>query len=546
MPTLKISIQDKRHLQRILAQEQQVNNIFNRLIRYVSPEMRKWKDSGSSSVWVRNSGIENKIDRYLNDFHDNLEKAIIKNQNDAWYDAVSKNDIIVEQYIKDMALSSAVKNGLFARNLEGLTALQKRVDNGMNLSQRVWKITEQTKGHIELYLETGFATGRSAEAIGRDIRQLLNNPDKRFRRIRNSEGKLVLSQPMKDYHPGRGVYRSARMNAVRMASTETNMGYRMSDAERWQHLDFVLGYEVQRSRNSHPCAICDALKGKYPKEFVFPGWHPFCICFAVPIVMEHEDFADYLLHDIIPQDKIIGGIPRKAENWINNYMQKTGSIPYFIKQNSDYVKQRIPVTSNVTTPVETKSKNIIEAAYPAITNDVIRIENDIRKNTKFETGVAFDRDGKIVLDKRGAATSVSFTKEECRLTKDTVFTHNHPRGWAAKEGTLGRIGSSFSIQDITFAIGNDVAEVRAVSPTYTFSMKRPETGWGINVREAVDHYKKSESKILSKMNSMINKASPGKEVDLAIERANSTHYHLIWKDFAKKLGFEYSKVKSSK
>lgn len=341
MQTLKITYQDKKHLRRVLAQEQQVNALFNHFIHLLSPEMRKWKDAGKSGgVWIRNSAVENRIDRYLNEFQKSLEKMITENQKEAWVDAVTKNDVIVEQYIKNMALSSTVKSGLFKRNLDGLTALQKRVDNGMNLSQRIWNITEQTKGHVEFFLESGIAQGRSAEAIGRDFRQLLDNPDKKFRRIRNAEGKLVLSQPMKDYHPGRGVYRSSRMNALRVASTETNMGYRMSDAERWQQLDFILGYEVRRSANAHPCPICDSLKGKYPKDFIFPGWHPFCICYAVPIVMEHEDFADFLLHDDIPRSKTITDIPQRSRSWISDYMQKAGKPPIFVKQNLSWFKDR--------------------------------------------------------------------------------------------------------------------------------------------------------------------------------------------------------------
>ena len=316
-----------------------MNALFNHFIRLLSPEMRKWNDAGKSgSVWIRNSAVENRIDRYLNEFQRSLEKMIAENQKEAWLDAVTKNDVIVEQYIKDMALSSTVKRGLFKRNLDGLTALQKRVDNGMNLSQRIWNITEQTKGHVEFFLESGIAQGRSAEAIGRDFRQLLNNPDKRFRRVRNDQGKLMLSQPMKDYHPGRGVYRSSRMNALRVASTETNMGYRMSDAERWKQLDFILGYEVKRSANAHPCPICDSLKGKYPKEVKFSGFHPFCICYAVPVVMEKEQFADFLLHDTLASNPI-QDIPRIAKKYLETnprYLKDS----FFTKINTDYFEKQ--------------------------------------------------------------------------------------------------------------------------------------------------------------------------------------------------------------
>ena len=338
----EISNFDKEHINRMLLQEQQINALFQQLIRMVAPELRKWTDAGNkNSVWVRNAGVENRINRILNDFRIALEKFIKENQEKAWMSAIDKNDLIVEQFIKGMALSSIVKEGMFSRNLEALKALQNRIDDGMNLSKRVWGISKQTKGHIELFLESGLSTGRSAEAIGRDFRQLLNDPNKRFRRIRDEEGKLVLSQPMKDYNPGRGVYRSSRMNALRVASTETNMGYRMSDAERWKQLDFILGYEVKRSANAHPCPICDSLKGKYPRNFIFPSWHPFCICYAVPIVMDPDNFADFLLSEKVPEDKVIKDIPPKAREWVSGYFDKNSKAnePYFVKYNKSFYKK---------------------------------------------------------------------------------------------------------------------------------------------------------------------------------------------------------------
>ena len=342
MESERINNFDKQHINRMLLQEQQVNALFQQLIRMVAPELRKWTDAGNkNSVWIRNAGVEDKINRILNDFRIALEKFIKENQEKAWMSAIDKNDLIVEQFIKGMALSSIVKEGMFSRNLEALKALQNRIDDGMNLSKRVWDISKQTKGHIELFLESGLSTGRSAEAIGRDFRQLLNDPNKRFRRIRDEEGKLVLSQPMKDYNPGRGVYRSSRMNALRVASTETNMGYRMSDAERWKQLDFILGYEVKRSANAHPCVICDSLKGKYPRNFIFPSWHPFCICYAVPIVMDPDNFADFLLSEKVPEDKVIKDIPPKAREWVSGYFDKNSKAnePYFVKYNKSFYKK---------------------------------------------------------------------------------------------------------------------------------------------------------------------------------------------------------------
>lgn len=352
MPPTLLSFHDQQHITRMFVQEQRVNAIFNQFVSAIAPEMRKWKDADNkNSVWVQNPNIEKVIDKYLVQLQSNLEKEIKSGQTKAWNEAILKNDKMVENYIKGMSLSTIVKEGMFKRNLDALELLQNRTENGLNLSQRVWNIADQTKGHVELFLESGIASGRNSDQISRDFRQMLNNPDKRFRRVRDKDGKLVPSQPMKDYHPGRGVYRSSKMNAIRVSATETNMGYRMSDCERWKQLDFVLGFEVKRSRNAHPCAICDSLVGKYPKDFVFSGWHPFCICIAVPIVLEHEDFADFLLTDQKPANQYVRDIPAKAREWMNAYTKKTGETPFFMRKNQDLLSKPVKKI-NYKTPVE--------------------------------------------------------------------------------------------------------------------------------------------------------------------------------------------------
>lgn len=75
---------------------------------------------------------------------------------------------------------------------------------------------------------------------------------------------------------GKGYYKSAAQNAMRVTRTETNIAYRRADNERWAQMDFVLGQRVQLSRSHPRTDICDKLQGDYPKEFVFDGWHPQC------------------------------------------------------------------------------------------------------------------------------------------------------------------------------------------------------------------------------------------------------------------------------
>jgi len=71
---------------------------------------------------------------------------------------------------------------------------------------------------------------------------------------------------------------------------EINRGYRTSDNNRWQQLDFVVGIEIRLSNNpSKECTICKQLEGKYPKSFKWTGWHNGCKCHAISILKTQEE-----------------------------------------------------------------------------------------------------------------------------------------------------------------------------------------------------------------------------------------------------------------
>ena len=547
-----LSFYDKQHIQKVAAQQAVIANIFNQFILSVSPYLRKWSDAGKNNVWLRNQGIESAVDRELLTLESMLYANISAFQKDGWDRAERKNDDFISQFIKGMSISSATKDGMFTHNLSAFEALKNDIDsNGFRLSDRVWNITQQTKSQLEFYLDSGVVAGRNSNGISSDIRQILHKPDKRFRRIRNEKGELVLSQPMKDYHPGQGVYRSAYKNALRTSATTTNTAYRSVDYERWSKQDFILGIEIQRSANNRgPCKICDAMVGKYPKTFKFTGFHPFCICFATPITMEPEDFADFLLNDTVPQGQTITDIPQTAKDFVDENKNGLQSAFWYkdnFSKEGDLQKERTPqpITPEVIKVSRTKriktdtEKNYIQKRWNErkLYNKITNTENEIRLNKKFETGVIFDKDGNVIIDKRGAKYSVAFSDEECAKMKDCIFTHNHPRGWGYPEKSLGRIGSSFSIEDISLAVFHDLSEMRAVTPNYTFIIKRPDAGWG-DYKEIEKIIDKENKKLRREFGNRINNdtLTPG--------QANITHYHLLWKKVSKLLGWEYSKLKT--
>lgn len=295
----ELSFHERQFLQRLFRQQGSIKYSFDEFVRRVGSLLAKWSDHGGDRVWIGNATIEKQIERLLDDLHKQLVSNISNTVTDVWNLGNRKADELVTGYIKDMAISATLREKLFSRNADALNTLLKRKDEfGKTIFSRVWDITDGAMDNLEYYLSSGLSSGRPSALISQDIRQLLNEPNRRFRRVRDANGKLVLSQPMKDYHPGQGVYRSSYKNALRLAATETNKAFRTADYERWQKIDFVTGIEVERSPTNHgPCPVCDAKAGQYSKDFKFTGWHPFCICIATPVMMDHEEFAEWLLGD---------------------------------------------------------------------------------------------------------------------------------------------------------------------------------------------------------------------------------------------------------
>lgn len=335
----ELTFHEINHINKLLQQQGSVKYIFDEFVRNSATYLTAWNDYPSGDLWTRNQRVQEAINNELETLRQKLTSNIENYTGDAWNRSHMKADELVNGFIQNLALSETATKGMFARNQEALTAFLKRKVEGLTLSERVWQIAEGAKENIEFYLQSGLSTGRPASKIAQDIRQLLQEPDRRFHRIRDANGKLVPSQPMKDYHPGTGVYRSSYMNALRLSATNTNEMYRLTDSERWSKLDFVIGFNVRRATNNYgPCVICDSMVGNYPKEYVFTGNHPFCICMATPILMNEDDFIDALVDDDFSKVNYIKDIPPGAKDYITGRFEngKLDLNSYLVKRNKQF------------------------------------------------------------------------------------------------------------------------------------------------------------------------------------------------------------------
>lgn len=310
-----------------------------------------------------------------------------------WMFSNSNNDELVKSIFGD----SSIKNNLFARffkrNKEAMDAFfaRKTGEEGLSLSQKVWRYTGQFKEELENSLDLAIGEGTGANKLASKIQTYLQYPDRFYRRFKvkvgedkngntiygrqwkrriydkESESYKWVDDNPKKYHPGKGVYRSSYRNAQRLARTETNIAYRTADFERWQQLDFIIGVEIKLSKNHPHTDICDELAGKYPKDFKWTGWHPNCRCFMVPILAGEEDIENMIEKILageegeIINDQSLQEYPQEFHTWVKENEERMeaakakGTLPYFIKDNKAAVEDIL----NPLTPEQKHHKELV-------------------------------------------------------------------------------------------------------------------------------------------------------------------------------------------
>ncbi len=354
----KMNKYDSQHWRNQAAYERQVDAIYRAAAKEAAALGVSIKDFNPDRLFSFSDypNTRKKIEKLLSDLQTGIMAVIVNGIRSEWTLANQKNDELARQVFGDNVgkLTKEQERRYFSTNGAARDAFIKRKTDGLGLSDRVWKYTNQFKDEIELGLDLGIRSGRSADELSRDLRSYLQHPDKLFRRVRNKHGQLVLSQRARAYHPGRGVYRSSYKNARRLAATETNIAYRTADYERWQQFDFVVGIEIKLSNNHPEPDICDDLKGRYPKDFKFTGWHPHCRCHVETVLKTPEELiADNrrIMEGGKPTEtsvNTVADVPQAFTDWVEanrERMTAAKSLPYFIRDNSKYVERTPKATT---------------------------------------------------------------------------------------------------------------------------------------------------------------------------------------------------------
>lgn len=279
-------------------------------------------------------------------------------------------DELIDEVVKGEVSERIVKrlSPKITSNVAAKTYIKATASGNITASTKVWN--GAVLGQMESAVHDAMLEGMPAARMATHIKQFLEQPDEFFRRYRikvgeDASGKSMYGRKWKkritlpdgshkwkdadprDYPSGKGVYHSSYKNALRYASTSTNIAYRTGDYQRYQDLPFVIGIEIKTSQTNHNVSdICDELKGKYPKDFKWTGWHPNCRCYQVPILAKQSE-VDEMVDDILDGgdgtnvkcDGVVTKLPSNFKDWVLNNVsrliqsEKAGTTPYFIRDN---------------------------------------------------------------------------------------------------------------------------------------------------------------------------------------------------------------------
>lgn len=342
-----------KHLARVERYLARLKSLYSKAVSGLVDLASESKFDGEGQFYFSDyPELKKEVNEVVTNLATGIEQTVLRGTTAEWAQGNTTADGTVE-YVFDKAgidsvgdLTDKAVGRYFNNHESALKAFQKRkIGNGQTLSTKVWGLANHQK--VEVELARSIAEGVSAAKIASSMKSLLKEPDKLFRRVRDKNGVLRLSKNAKAYHPGSGTYRSSYRNALRLARTETNMAYRSAEWEGYQEKPYVVGFEIKRSTHPYDCPVCEALAGRYPKDFKWSGWHPNCRCYMVPITFTEEEMDKYGDAFVEGEDfdsttsvNYVGDVPNGFREWIEGNRERAkgwSSLPYFIKDNQSYV-----------------------------------------------------------------------------------------------------------------------------------------------------------------------------------------------------------------
>ena len=311
---------------RLIKYMSQVQSIYDRIANQIAIAVDSTNYDGSVEFLFKDyPELNQTVKNLMSDYAGQMNNLIYSGTSNEWKESNIMQDLLARKVLRtyDFDKGGDKYHRYFQPNTDALKVFQQRVDRGMNLSQKLWLQSQALKKEMEQTISTAIDKGQSAVVLSKRISKYLSDYPSMKADYAEKYGKAVSCL-------------DCQYASIRLARTEINMAYRKAEQIRWKQFDFILGYEIKLSKRHPAPDICDDLLGVYPKDFVFLGWHPNCMCYVVPIVMSDEE---YYGSPSIQKSAMISRTPKNFNDWIRNNRSRIGqaeTLPYFLKDNRKY------------------------------------------------------------------------------------------------------------------------------------------------------------------------------------------------------------------
>ena len=293
-------------------------------------------DSDKLFKWSDYPQTKKQIDDVQKHFVEDIHATIYRGTTEEWKNSNEVQDLMADKVLKAYTakIDREKYKVLYQTNSDALKAFQNRKDKGFNISDKLWQQSTIYKEELEAAISCAIQKGTSAITLSKQIsKYLLDFPS--------------LQKDYKEMFGNAEHLKDCEYRSIRLARSEINMAYRTAENERWKQMDFVVGYEIKRSGREFPCVVCESLVGKYPKDFVWTGWHPSCRCYKIPILKTEEEFWawDGRSEESTESVNEVKNVPDSFKKWVLDNQRriddakKRGTLPYFLKDNPSFLKE---------------------------------------------------------------------------------------------------------------------------------------------------------------------------------------------------------------
>lgn len=306
-----------------------IRGIYDELAKEVAKiVIRIGYDGTGEFSFAKYPSVRNAIKKLL----DTYEQEMLININSftgiEWKNSNTFQTMLAKEVLKgySVVLNSKRAKKYFLSNNDAYKEFQKRVISGMNLSQRIWSQRDDVRKSLEATISLAVEKGTSAVKLSKKISKYLQDYPSIKKDYKEKFGKAT-------------DIKNCEYNSMRLARSEINMAYRNAEQLRWRQMDFILGYSIHTSAvHGHEHSdMCDELQGDYPLWFNWDGWHPNCMCYAVPILATKEEYLNF------DSSRKLDDVPDNFKLYIMNNRDRIntsserGTLPYFIQNNRNVV-----------------------------------------------------------------------------------------------------------------------------------------------------------------------------------------------------------------